>query len=835
MGLWHNPRAPGPGRRIPADVRSGPGPGAAVPIVERSFLPGPMKFISTLRAERSITQLLSQPDARTDTARKAVDSLRKLGAEAIPKLITACATAERTHLDALVQTLAATINDRTLKDVVAGLAHGQARCVSATAAALAAAGNFDPNLLLEHLGRDDISIPALIDVLRAHRRRLNLRELLRRAYDLEPREKAAVFGIIATEATADLVPDLVNRLEGKDPVVRVHVIEVLSRFNQPEVARALEQQLRDSHKAVRKAALAAIENMPGERNIALLCAMLRDPDLDTRSKAIDLIVQANHPQTMQHLLSVLHDEAEDARRAAVEVLNGIADVRTIKHLLSALEDQDWWVRSRASDALAKIGGPKVMDAVLQLVRDDNENIRRAAIEILNQTRDERAVEHLMTATQDADWWVRERAADALAEIGSPRALPALTRMLDGDTRSIPAAVRALGRLGSSVTLPTLLPLLDHADKAIRLEAAGAVARLADQASASSVRSRLQPWTTGADETLAKAATEAMLQIDKRLAPTVAATPAGEQPAGGAAAHTLLVEPAEVEKIVRATEHARKLDINLLQPGDMIESRYRFIQKIGKGAFGTVVLVEDTVVDERLILKFLNANVSQDEEMMKRFVHELRYSRKITHPNVIRIYDFVSLGGNYAISMEYFPSHTLGAEINGKKPLPFTRTTAWAMDICTGMTAAHQVGIVHRDLKPANILINDAGLLKIVDFGVAAVASHADTQLTKTGFVIGSPKYMAPEQILGKKVDHRADIYSLGVIMYEMLAGVPPYSKGDHMAVMYQHVQGKCKPCESINPEIPPALAAIVRKAMDVDKEKRYQSMDELRQAVGAAC
>jgi eukaryotic-like serine/threonine-protein kinase len=472
----------------------------------------------------------------------------------------------------------------------------------------------------------------------------------------------------------------------------------------------------------------------------------------------------------------------------------------------------------------------VMDAVLQLVRDENENIRRAAIEILNQTRDERAVDHLMAATQDADWWVRERAADALAEIGSAKALPALARMLDGDLRSIPAAVRAMGRLGSSATLPTLLPLLDHADKAIRVEVAGAIAQLADHTSASSVRARLQPWATGADETLARAATEAMLRIGKRLAPTTV-TPVPDQSATAAAGRTLLVEPAEVEKIVRATEAARKFDVGILNPGDMIENRYRFIQKIGKGAFGTVVLVEDTVVDERLILKFLNANISQDEEMMKRFVHELRYSRKITHPNVIRIYDFVSLGGNYAISMEYFPSHTLGAEISAKKPLSFASTAAWTIDIATGMCAAHQVGIVHRDLKPANILINDTGLLKIVDFGVAAVASHADTQLTKTGFVIGSPKYMAPEQILGKKADHRADIYSLGVIMYEMLAGVPPYSKGDHMSVMYQHVQGKCRPCEAVNPEIPPALAAIVRKAMELNKEKRYQTMDELRQAV----
>jgi len=219
--------------------------------------------------------------------------------------------------------------------------------------------------------------------------------------------------------------------------------------------------------------------------------------------------------------------------------------------------------------------------------------------------------------------------------------------------------------------------------------------------------------------------------------------------------------------------------------------------------------------------------------MQRFVHELRYSRKITHKNVIRIYDFVSLGGNYAISMEYFPSHTLGAEIARQKPMPFDKAISWSQDIATGMAVAHQVGIVHRDLKPANILIDEQGLLKIVDFGVAAAASTGDTQLTKTGYVIGSPKYMAPEQILGKKVDFRADVYSLGVLIYEMITGTPPYTEGDHMSVMYQHVQGKAKLCEELNPSIPPNLAAVVKKTMEVDKLKRYSSMDEVRDALAA--
>jgi serine/threonine-protein kinase len=406
-------------------------------------------------------------------------------------------------------------------------------------------------------------------------------------------------------------------------------------------------------------------------------------------------------------------------------------------------------------------------------------------------------------------------------------------MLAGDPRSVPAALRALGRLGSSAVLPQLLPMLDRPEKDIRIEAVNAIGHLATSDSADTLKDRLRGLATGADETIAKVAAQAMSRIES-ISGTSAGVAELRPDAPGEAAKTLLVDNARVDDMVKSLDKAIKLDVSTLKTGDLIEGRYRYIEKIGKGAFGTVVLVEDEIVGERLILKFLNPNVSSDEEMMKRFVHELRYSRKITHRNVIRIFDFVSLGGNYAISMEYFPSHTLGAEMQKHRPLPFAKTNSWARDMANGMAVAHQVGIIHRDLKPANILINEEGLLKIVDFGVAAAASSGDTQLTKTGYVIGSPKYMAPEQILGKKVDHRADIYSIGVIIYEMLTGTPPYTKGDHMSVMYQHVQGKAKLCEELNPDIPPALAAVVRKAMEVDKLKRFNSMDELREALERA-
>jgi tRNA A-37 threonylcarbamoyl transferase component Bud32 len=402
-------------------------------------------------------------------------------------------------------------------------------------------------------------------------------------------------------------------------------------------------------------------------------------------------------------------------------------------------------------------------------------------------------------------------------------------------------VRAIGKLGDHKSIDLLTPLLARNEKEIRVEVIMSLARLADEQNAELIRTQLQSQSVNPEGTIARAALRALTEIEVRFSSPSTATAAapaisthpGRPTRAPEPARTLLIPEREVAKVVAqaANSAVAKLDISTLQAGDIIEGRYKYIERIGRGAFGTVLLMEDTVVDERLILKFLNPNVAQDEEIMKRFVHELRYSRKITHRNVIRIYDFLFIQGLYAISMEYFPSHTLGAEIVNEKPLNLKRALQFGIDIATGMTVAHQVGIVHRDLKPANVLINDEALLKIVDFGVAAAQREGDTQLTRTGYVIGSPKYMAPEQILGRKVDERADIYALGVMMYEMLTGVPPYSRGDHMAVMYQHVQGKARAPQEINPTLSANLAEVVVKSMAVDKTKRFQTMEEYKGAL----
>jgi len=842
-----------------------------------------MGLFTSMRADRLLTTVREASDPGRPEVRVALSKLTALGPSVVPLIIAELARSEKKATLAFVDVLVQLADARNFPEFVKGLSDPNPRVVAGVAWALAGARNVPPANILALLQSPELPRTQVMEIINAHRARLTVRDLLQAAYHQEGTNRSALFRIIGEIMDVSALPDLLARIDGKDPVARLNIIQLVSRFDEPLVRTALQTQLRDTNRLIRGAALNAIAQMSGPVDVATIARLLRDSDMEVQNRAVEVLIRARDTAVVPHLVDVLKDENEYARRAAVEVLNEVGDAASVKFLLDAIKDADWWVRSRAADALAKIGGPRVLQAVLQLVRDQDGDVRRAAIEILNQTKDTRAVDSLIEATHDSDWWVSERAVDALAEIGNRKAVPRMLEMLRGEPRSIPTALRALGKLGDPQALQAVIDQFLHPEPSVRAEAVTAAARLVDDSNAEMVRQTIRQLAVEtSDVALHNAALSAIEAIEARFSPSmvVAAQHARllQEPA-----HTLLDEtigqvhlpgsPGQslvatgVGQLVTTgvgrlsttavgtlagtlggtqgstggglTQHppvpagTPRLDIAELKPGDIIEGRYKYIEKIGKGAFGTVLLMEDTVVDERLILKFLNANVAQDEEVLKRFVHELRYSRKITHRNVIRIYDFIALQGLYAISMEYFPSHTLSMELRDDKPLALHRALQFGIDIANGMAVAHQVGIIHRDLKPANVLINEDDLLKIVDFGVAAAQRDTDTGLTKAGYVIGSPKYMAPEQILGKKVDPRSDVYSLGVILYEMLTGIPPYSRGDHMSVMYQHVQGKAAPPIEINSSLPAGLSDLVMQAMAVDKTRRFQTMDELRLALAA--
>ena len=556
---------------------------------------------------------------------------------------------------------------------------------------------------------------------------------------------------------------------------------------------------------------------------------------------------------MHHLLDILQDESEYVRRAAVEVLNQVGNTSAIKDLLGALRDRDWWVRVRAADALGTIGGPKVVEAVLSLVKDKDEFIRRCAVEILITTRVKTGGEAIFTslvdALNDGDWWVRERAIDALASLGDLRAVPPLVRVMEQDVKAAPIAIRALASLGDPQAIRPLLAQLRRPDKAVKAEAIRALAALADEANAEAAQRALMaelPGLSGELRDLADRSLRAMtsrfgsLVSGAEVAPTEVRAPAPMAqsllyaPEASVKHASLIAEPDGVDPtrvIGRGGVPEALMDAAALPPGTVLADRYRVVRHIGSGAFGVVILVEDVVVHEEIILKFLKPHVASDEQVIKRFVQELRYARRITHENVIRIHDFIAVGRSYAISMEYFPGFSLAALLARGGPLPIPRTFAILQGICHGMSVAHRAGIVHRDLKPANVLLNESDLVKVVDFGLAAASSWGDPALTRTGLIVGTPAYIAPEQAQGGKVDPRTDIYSLGVIMYEMLCGRPPYTGPDPVSILLQHVQGKVTPPRQVNPALPPGLEATILKAMALAPAERHQSMDELERAL----
>lgn len=793
-----------------------------------------MGVLGVIRVDGLIDQTISNGSTDFD---KNVKKLQNIAKTSIPKLAGRLETAsaeETKKIITILSELASTSNTEYFKPL---FAHQNNVVRDGVEEALSKSHDIDPNRFVDLFEQHTTSKPMLINFLTEQKQKVNATKLLRYAYKLEHNDQAALFRLLESIAGDTIVPELINRVDTKDPIVRTYITKVIAKFDTPNVNHTLGNLLADENKSVRLAALEGLSNSNKDIEIEKLCALINDSDFKVQNKAIEAITKINHPKTVFFLIPHLKDESEYTRRAAVEVLNVIANKDSVKDLFNAIKDEDWWVRSRAADALGKIGGKRVVDAVIQLIKDDDEFIRRSAIEIINATKDERTFDALTSALDDADWWVRERAIDGLAALGDKKCVPILISMLnknkDNSAMSV-VLLKAFATLEAEEAIDASIKQLRSKSENVLKEAMKTLGIITSENHAEIVVKAIDKIISDQSAEIQELGQEAINKIV-------------EQESAGSSIQVFKDEVTEKSaakddpdgttimsgKVVRGTTNmdTQTVSPDELQPDDMLADRYRFIKKIGKGAFGSVFLVEDTMISEEIILKFLNTQFVTDESIIKRFIYELRFARKITHPNVIRIYDMVSFGKAHAISMEYFRSHTLSAEVKDKQAMDTERAKKIAFDICSGMESAHAASVVHRDLKPNNILIDEDSLVKIVDFGVAAATQSTDTKLTKTGLLVGTPTYMAPEQVLGKDVNDCTDIYSLGVIMYEMLTGRPPYSGKDSMSIMYQHVQGKAEPISSKNDEIPKELSDLVEKCMSVKAAHRYQSMADLREAL----
>ena len=261
---------------------------------------------------------------------------------------------------------------------------------------------------------------------------------------------------------------------------------------------------------------------------------------------------------------------------------------------------------------------------------------------------------------------------------------------------------------------------------------------------------------------------------------------------------------------------------------MLGGRYRLEASIGTGGMAQVFRGFDTTLDRTVAIKILAPQFARDPSFVERFRREAQAAARLNHPNIVNVYDTgVDADTNYIV-MEHVEGRTLAEYLSGGGRLSPVKAAEIGEKVAEALAAAHAQGVIHRDIKPANIMVTRDGRVKVMDFGIARLVAGPDT-VEQTAAVLGTAAYLSPEQAQGQSVDARSDLYSLGVVLYEMLAGRPPFTGDSAMAVAYKHVQETPLPPSSLNPDVPPALDAVVMRALAKNPANRYQNAVEFRE------
>ncbi|MCH7881992.1 MAG: protein kinase [Proteobacteria bacterium] len=770
------------------------------------------------------------------TSKKGKDLTKKIrqsAKDSLEKILEVLPTAEKPHKEVLTEICLENAEGKMKEAFLDILEHDTTDIRAAAADILSQSSQINPSRLFKRLHETEVSRTEIIDILSFQKEFLKPEQIINNVLKLDKTSAERLLKVAAeTEQELDLSGLNIEPEYIESPSIKIMLLRYFSKLEQPEVSTVICKFMTDKNKTVVIEALKALIALPVKFDASVILPFIdRMSDME-REMALEIITKQASAELVPKLAPWTTGKSDELREIFGKIVIKYATREGLERFLLRLDQQEWWGKDQAVKCLMKLGNERFFQTAQELVDHENDFIRGTAQQLTALQNNPADLANFSETALHDNWLVREKAIEAIGAAGNREALGLLKLVVAKRPESAVAVLKAVNKIGLPKGLEISVKCLTMPEALIQREALESIALLTSEKHAEKIRAmvlkavpKLQATVRDTAEQVIKKITKdfglSQLQLDKDLFETQLLKIDQAQAEGKKQAAS---EPVEATQVVRFQ------NIEELKEGDLWMDRFRIKGEIGRGAMGRVMLAEDEMVGEPLILKFMHPELTADGASRERFLREVKYSRMVSHQNVIRIHDLLFKDNLCAISMEYFESQGIDEILKQKKNFEVKEGLEILYQVCDGMAAAHKQNVIHRDLKPSNILMDATGLVKIVDFGIASASTNTESTLTKTGSIIGTPAYISPERAQGQDANERCDIYALGVIAYYMLTGSLPY-KGEPMAILFQHLEGHAKSAHEVKESVGPRVSLLIQKMMATEAKNRIQTMEDARDAI----
>ena len=792
-----------------------------------------MAVLGSILFKRTLKQFLDCDDLESAKGVALVEKLRQSSKDSLEQLLEVIPQATGIHAGVLKEICLENLEGPGQELFLDSLDDTKTNIRSTAASILSQSSQISPSRLFKKLHESDVSKTEIIDILAFQGAHLKPEQVITNALKLDKSHAERLLKL-AEESEHPLDLDLL-RIEPASipsPSIKIMLLRYFSSVKQPEIAQLIARFLTDENKTVVIEALKALKNLPVAFDASVILPFIESMSEIERDMALEIINAQATTELVPKLAPWTCGKSDELRETFIKLFVKYVTPEGLEAFLKLMDQQEWYGKEQALKTLQRFGNDKLYSAAESLTEHENEFVSEQAQKFAAQSMDPSDLKQLWDNALHENWQIRETAIEAIGRSAKRESIGLLKKVIEKYPESAVAILKASSELGFSKGLEIAFACLNMQEALVQREALETIGRLATRKHAKTIRDKLMQKVPKLQTTVRDTAGEVVNRLTEEYElPELNVDQEAYFDTRLIKFDTQTVDqPTEHVSVANIPAEQAPQNIEDLKKGDLWMDRYRIKKEIGRGAMGRVMLAEDEMVDEPLILKFMHPELTADEASHERFLREVKYSRKVGHPNVIRIHDMLSSRGLSAISMEYFESRGLDEMLRKKKHFENDEGLDILLQVANGMAAAHHQDVIHRDLKPSNILMNDEGLVKIVDFGIASASSSSDSTLTKTGSIIGTPAYLSPERAKGQDADQRSDIYALGIIAYGMFAGQLPYT-GEPMSLLFQHLEGKAVPVHEIRPEVGARISLLVQKMMAVELEDRLQTMDDVAEAI----